>query len=1003
MNQITSSISSIKKEEEEEEENMSESIERNYNNLCLDLNLDNETKVDAWRSYEHIRKHYLLEGDQIHWLAVSLYVSCRRNRYLTSCDNNPISIKRLLKSSNNFDLMIFFDKLHKWQDMANLPLNIRNKIDQVEHAFSISSIIFKKYSEIFVYLFGGNINKYLTYDYQLQIKLNHKTKQKKLNIYHFYSFIWTIYAYSKTIYPSTINDLIASFNLLIASFELIYQSIIQFKLNHFIKGEFFNELDICEETIIDKLCPKYKGSSCETTRTIYEEHLKNDFIYLLNENYNINDLSIDDFYLKQINEINKKYDEIVLTNCIIDERIFLENKNQFNDCINSLNENRNCKSQINKTPLTANQHFISTSHQQINQTLTPISQANQAIQLLYSIVQQQIIKTNPNQNIISLIGDQLLLDSLVQRLNDWEKIFYESYDSNDFYNIRRNNNNQMNPSDSCKSRFDLSLKLFYNSLENILIHQKKRCNSSELNHQEIQQQSHELMQKNEFLKSLLGICLLLVLNAHHDQIHNLNWILNIYSLHSYSFYKIIQIYLQTCKQLYQCRSFVKYLSSIEETMLSSMVFSTDSSLWNEIETKGFLTYQQIQNLQIKLNNHSTTPTHQTPTNLTSMYFQSPNHNNVKRNLFSNSNSNNQPSNNCLSIIRSRSDPIVENNTNPSNQKMTPYIKFYRKLYELVLSRIESLCIRLYQRESNNIEKYIWNLFLFLFENHTKLLFQSRDLDQILLSCIYYTANSNQISNQQLTWTKLIQAYISMPNSNKNALRSVFIRQINSDQTNYQQKHFDKNPCLTPSKPAGTIHIIDGNLIGDITSFYQEIFLKIPNLDCFFSTNQLIDLPQRRKRNENQNEHISINIGININVDYSSNLIKTNSFSSTNQQIKLNSNNSNQNSSPNVLSSSIQAGANNTVRTTRTRTEDGKFLTTISTISKLNNLDSKNENIIINTNQTNLLFGQSTTNNSIKRTLSDDPNSNCLTSLTKKVLQIENDRQKLQQQQQQPPQ
>jgi hypothetical protein len=68
------------------------------------------------------------------------------------------------------------------------------------------------------------------------------------------------------------------------------------------------------------------------------------------------------------------------------------------------------------------------------------------------------------------------------------------------------------------------------------------------------------------------------------------------------------------------------------------------------------------------------------------------------------------------------------------------------------------------------------------------------------------------------------------------------------------------------------------------------------------------------------------------------------------------------------------------------------LTTISTISKITNSDSP---LIGNGNETNLLFGQSS-NNSIKRSLEEDFNSNCLTSLTKKVLQIENDRQKLQQ-------
>ncbi|CAF1479082.1 unnamed protein product [Rotaria sp. Silwood1] len=94
---------------------------------------------------------------------------------------------------------------------------------------------------------------------------------------------------------------------------------------------------------------------------------------------------------KTIRDINRQYDEIVLTNSIIDERIFLENKFQLNDLCNSLNEYRYSKSSQNLTPLTANQHITSNDYQTIsfNQYLTSIYQANLLIKLLYSIVQQQ--------------------------------------------------------------------------------------------------------------------------------------------------------------------------------------------------------------------------------------------------------------------------------------------------------------------------------------------------------------------------------------------------------------------------------------------------------------------------------------------------------------------------------------------------------------------------------------------------------------------------------------
>ncbi len=143
--------------------------------------------------------------------------------------------------------------------------------------------------------------------------------------------------------------------------------------------------------------------SSSMTRVIYCEHLKNGLFKRFNNNDDLlNDLN----YFETIRIINNEYDEIVLTNCIIDERIFLENKSQLNDLLNSLNENRNCKSLENRTPLTADQHlrFIQDEY---HLNLTPISQANQLIRILYSIIQQQ--QSKPTNNLIQIIGQQPFL------------------------------------------------------------------------------------------------------------------------------------------------------------------------------------------------------------------------------------------------------------------------------------------------------------------------------------------------------------------------------------------------------------------------------------------------------------------------------------------------------------------------------------------------------------------------------------------------------------------
>ncbi|CAF1530755.1 unnamed protein product, partial [Rotaria sp. Silwood1] len=146
-------------------------------------------------------------------------------------------------------------------------------------------------------------------------------------------------------------------------------------------------------------------------------------------------------------------------------------------------------------------------------------------------------------------------------------------------------------------------------------------------------------------------------------------------------------------QISKSKSFIKYLSS--------MTFSTKSSLWNDIELKGILSYKTISSIQ------------------------SSNKTNVSRKLFQ-SNTTDQLTNK-LTINRSKSDGIVENN----HIKLGPCTMFYRKLYEYVLSHLDLICYRLYGSQSNKFERIIWNLF----ENYTQLLFCSRLIQVYKSECL----------------------------------------------------------------------------------------------------------------------------------------------------------------------------------------------------------------------------------------------------------------------------
>ena len=45
--------------------------------------------------------------------------------------------------------------MKKWVDMANLPQDLRDKVDRLERNFAVSTVIFKKFEPIFLDIFNN--------------------------------------------------------------------------------------------------------------------------------------------------------------------------------------------------------------------------------------------------------------------------------------------------------------------------------------------------------------------------------------------------------------------------------------------------------------------------------------------------------------------------------------------------------------------------------------------------------------------------------------------------------------------------------------------------------------------------------------------------------------------------------------------------------------------------------------------------------------------------------
>lgn len=58
-----------------------------------------------------------------------------------------------LRCVSPHSLIVFFNKMKKWQDMADLPQDFRQSTNKLERNFTVSAVIFKKYVPIFKTIF----------------------------------------------------------------------------------------------------------------------------------------------------------------------------------------------------------------------------------------------------------------------------------------------------------------------------------------------------------------------------------------------------------------------------------------------------------------------------------------------------------------------------------------------------------------------------------------------------------------------------------------------------------------------------------------------------------------------------------------------------------------------------------------------------------------------------------------------------------------------------------
>ncbi|XP_030780376.1 retinoblastoma-like protein 2 [Rhinopithecus roxellana] len=565
-------------------------IQQRFDDLCSRLNMDEAARAEAWDSYRSMSESYTLEGNDLHWLACALYVACRKSVPTVSkgtVEGNYVSLTRILKCSEQ-SLIEFFNKMKKWEDMANLPPHFRERTERLERNFTVSAVIFKKYEPIFQDIF-----KY-PQEEQPRQQRGRKQRRQPCTVSEIFHFCWVLFIYAKGNFPMISDDLVNSYHLLLCALDLVYGNALQCSnrkelVNPNFKGlsEDFHAKDSKPSSdppcIIEKLCSLHDGLVLEAKgikehfwkpyiRKLYEKKL------LKGKEENLTGFLEPGNFGESFKAINKAYEEYVLSVGNLDERIFLgedaeEEIGTLSRCLNTGSGTETAERVQMKNIL--QQHFDKSKALRISTPLTgvryikenspcvtPVSTATHSLSRLHTMLTG--LRNAPSEKLEQILRtcSRDPTQAIANRLKEMFEIYSQHFQPDeDFSNCAK---------EIASKHFRFAEMLYYKVLESVIEQEQKRLGDMDLS---------GILEQDAFHRSLLACCLEVVTFSYKPP-GNFPFITEIFEVPLYHFYKVIEVFIRAEDGL--CREVVKHLNQIEEQILDHLAWKPESPLWEKI-------------------------------------------------------------------------------------------------------------------------------------------------------------------------------------------------------------------------------------------------------------------------------------------------------------------------------------------------------------------------------------------------------------------------------------
>uniref|UniRef100_A0A663MDQ0 RB transcriptional corepressor like 2 n=1 Tax=Athene cunicularia TaxID=194338 RepID=A0A663MDQ0_ATHCN len=488
-----------------------------------------------------------VQGNDLHWLACALYVACRKAVPTVSrgtAEGNYVSLTRILRCSEQ-SLIEFFNKMKKWEDMANLPSQFRERTERLERNFTVSAVIFKKYEPIFQDIF-----RYPQEDQPRQQR-GRKQRRQPCTVTEVFQFCWVLFVHAKGL-PEDFHS----------------------------KDYKVSSDPPC---IIEKLCSLHYGLVLEAKGI--KEHFWKPYIrklfdkkLLKGKDENLTGFLDPGNFGDSFKAINKAYEEYVLSVGNLDERIFLgedadEEIGTLTRCLNTtsgmetaerVQVKHNLQQHFDRskslritTPLTGRKYI-----KESNPYVTPVSIATYSLSRLHTMLAG--LKNAPSENLEQILRacSRDPSQSIANRVKEMYEVYCQSMQSEgEFSNFSK---------DVASKHFRHAEVLYYKVLESVIEQERRRLGDTDLS---------AILEQDVFHRSLLACCLEIITFTYKPP-GNFPFITEIFDIPVYHFYKVIEVFIRAEDGL--CREVVKHLNHIEEQILESMAWKQESILWDRI-------------------------------------------------------------------------------------------------------------------------------------------------------------------------------------------------------------------------------------------------------------------------------------------------------------------------------------------------------------------------------------------------------------------------------------